>query len=117
MTQTVPPDLAFLQWLIDECGYFHPKPIGNGRYACIRPKAFTHAIITGRIGDRIGIQQNWCYETKAQAIDALNAWDGTGEPVGWFRDTNTGRRVSRSPDEIDENGRRVGAVGVMYVRD
>lgn len=116
MTGEVPPDLAFLQWLIDECGYLYPKPIGNGRYACICPKAFTHAIITGRIGDRMIIQDNWCYETKRQAKDALDQWDGQGEPTGWFRDPHTGRRVSRDPGERDDDGREVGAVGVMYRR-
>jgi hypothetical protein len=39
-----------------------------------------------------------------------------GEPDGWFRHAKTGRRVSRSADEMDENGNRVGAVGVIYVR-
>jgi len=112
----VPPDLAFLQWLIDECGYLHPRPIPGGRYACVRPKIFTHAIVTGRIGDMATIDKNWCYETYQQAKAALDAWDGTGEPEGWFRDPDTGRRVSRSPDERDEDGRLVGKVGVLYIR-
>ena len=41
---------------------------------------------------------------------------GEGEPEGWFRHADSGRRISRSAEEIDENGERVGAVGVLYVR-
>jgi len=114
--EAVPADLAFLQWLVEECGCRDPKPIGGGQYACILRKAFTHAIITGRIGDEFGFNRNYCFETYQQAKAALDAWDGQGEPVGWFRDPTTGRRVSRSPDEIDGDGNEVGAIGVLYVR-
>jgi hypothetical protein len=106
----------FLRWLVEECGYLHPKPIPGGRYACIFPKLYTHAIITGRIGDRVSIGDCWCYEKYVQAVIALSAWDGTGEPEGWIRHPDSGRRVSQSPDEIDDDGRRVGAVGARYVR-
>lgn len=114
--EKLPADLLFLQWLIDECGYKYPKPIGEGRWAAIIPKMFTHAIAVGRIDDFQGIDAHWCYETLAAARVALDAWDGRGEPNGWFRNPDSGRRISRSPDEIDENGQAVGAVGVLYVR-
>lgn len=112
----VPPDLAYLQWLIDACGYLHPKPLPGGRWAAIFPKAFTHAIIAGEIGDYTGFENNWCYETRAQAEAALDAWDGLGAPEGWFRDPVNGLRISRRADERDDDGRVVGEVGRLYVR-
>ena len=113
---SIPPDLAFLQWLIDECGYKHPRPLPGGRFACVARMMFTHALLVGRIGDRVGYADRWCYRSEAAAYKALQAWDGTGEPTGWVRHPDSGRRVSESPDERDQNGERVGEVGVTYVR-
>jgi hypothetical protein len=110
----VPDDIAFLQWLLDQ-GFKHPKPIGNGQYAGILPKLFTHAVVVGRIGDYIGFDDLWCYTTEVAATTALNAWDGRGEPTGWVRHPASGRRVSQSPDEFGEDG-PIGATGVTYIR-
>jgi hypothetical protein len=112
----VPPDLAFLQWLIDEAGFLHPKPIPGNRWAALQPKLFTCAVATGRMGDRVGFDERWCYAAMRDARAALDAWDGQGEPSGWIRHPTTGRRVSRTGDEIGEDGNRVGAIGVVYVR-
>lgn len=109
-------DLLFLQWLIDACGYRDPRPLGDGRYACIAPMAFTHAILVGRIGDMAGYGDRWCYRDYSAARCALDAWDGRGEPVGWHRHPDSGRRVSVSGEEVDADGAKVGAVGVTYVR-
>lgn len=113
----IPADLAFLQWLIDACGCLSPKPINGGtHYAAVLPMAFTHSIITARMFDGCTYDRRWCYHTREQAKAALDAWDGTGEPTGWHRDPVTGRRVSERADEYDDNGKRVGAIGVMYYR-
>lgn len=116
MSDAILDELGFLQWLIDECRYRDPRPIGNSRYACIRPMVYTHAIITGRIGDRAEIDRHWCYHSYPAAKLALAAWDGTGEPAGWHRDPTTGRRISQRGDEIDGNGEAVGEIGKIYVR-
>ena len=113
MSQAVPPDLAYLQWLLD-IGYMHPRPLPGGRYGCIIRMAYTHAVVVGQIGDQIGYDDRWCYATCEAAVAALAAWDGNGEPRGWIRHPASGRRVSQSPDEYGPSG-RVGAVGVEYV--
>lgn len=105
----------FLSWLETECGYKFVREIPNDHYAAIYPKMFTHAIITGRVGDRVSLGDCWCYPDFASAVRALAAWDGTGEPQGWMRHPDSGRRVSRSFTEIDEAGRPV-PIGVAYVR-
>jgi hypothetical protein len=108
---------AFLARLEAENGYSNGKLIRGGtQYATIAPKMYTHAIITGRVGDMFGYGDCWCYPSRAAACRALADWDGEGEPEGWIRHPDTGRRVSQSPDEYDANQRRVGAVGVLYVR-
>lgn len=86
-------DAAFLTWLVKECGYRNPKPIGNGRYACIAPFMFTQAIIVGRMGAYGAYDDRWCYLSYRMAKEALDAWDGKGEPKGWHRHPGTGRRV------------------------
>jgi hypothetical protein len=107
---------AFLQWLTVECGYRDARIVRADRYAAIHRKLYTHAIITGRLGDRVGFGDCWCYETYSAAKQALDAWHGDGEPEGWLRNPGTGRRISRSATEIGATGREVGAVGVAYVR-
>jgi hypothetical protein len=82
-------EVLFLQWLIDNCGYRDPKPIGGDRYTC--------------------------YPDYASARAALDAWDGRGEPQGWTRHPASGRRVAPPEGAHDNAGRRV-AAGERYVR-
>jgi hypothetical protein len=95
----VSPEALWLAGFCTENHYSHPKLIGDGRYACVMPFLFTHAIITGRIGNRSTYEDRWCYATSAKAIAAIEAWDGTGEPVGWHRHPGTGRRRTEDGEE------------------
>lgn len=106
--------MTFLQWLVDECGYRDPKEIGGGRYAAIYRKAFTVAIIVGRIGDTMSHDDNWCYRDYPSAKLALDAWDGNGDPKGWHRHPASGRRVAPPEGAYDDDGRKV-AAGESYV--
>ena len=96
MTQRVGAALleaaCFLTWLKQECGYKNPRPLDSGRWAAIWPLMFTHAIITGKIGNTTDVDDRWCYPDYPAAQAALDAWDGTGEPQGWTRHPATGRR-------------------------
>lgn len=110
--------MVFLHILTTENGYRHARPTGGGRWACIAPKAYTHAIITGRIGDHVSISNNWCYHNLIEAKAALDAWerDGyAGEPKGWHRHPATGRRLAETDDCYDDDGKLV-PIGTMYVR-
>jgi hypothetical protein len=110
----VPADLAFLHWLT-EMGFLHPRPIPGGRWAAVQPKLYTHSISIGRIGDESGIDDCWCYPTRAEAEAALEAWDGTGEPEGWMRNPTRGRRRALTEGEYDEDDRPV-PLGAIYRR-
>lgn len=105
----------YLAWLVERCGYRDPRYLGGGRCAYIIPKIYTHAIAMGRVGDLIGVGECWCYETYDAARAALDAWDGLGEPKGWIRHPDSGRRLARAPGERDEEGNLV-PLGATYVR-
>jgi hypothetical protein len=87
-----------LQWLAHMAaknGYAAPTPMGNGRYCCIVPFIFTTGIITGRMGDDYGYTDRWCFEHIGAALTALFDWAGKdfeGEPQGWHRHPDSGRR-------------------------
>lgn len=69
------------------------KPVDGGtRYVAVIPFLFTTAVICGRTADRAGYEDRWCYEDLGSAVAAFEAWDGTGEPGGWHRHPNSGRR-------------------------
>lgn len=80
--------------------YSSVKHFPDGECAWIARFAFTTAILYGLTP--YGHRDRWCYPTAADARRALDEWDGTGEPEGWHRHPDTGRR-------LDEHGR-------MYVR-
>ncbi len=82
----------FMSLLCSHTGYLHPRPLPGGRYGVIAQFLFTYAIITGRIGDFWAYDNRWCYRNFQSAKDALDAWDGLGEPIGWHRHPMTGRR-------------------------
>ena len=90
----------YFTYLLSQEGYSDPRPIRENEYACIVNFIFTHAIIVGRIGQYGTYNDRWCYETYEKAKAAFDAWDGVGEPDGWHRHPNTGRR--REFDELGE---------------
>jgi len=106
------------QWLDRMAPMLHierPKLIGNGRYAGLSKMIFTTAIITGEVGDTAQYEDRWCYNGHEAAANALAMWDGTGEPTGWVRHPSSGRRVSQTGNEIDDEGNQVAGIGVEYV--
>ena len=114
-TFELPRDLVFLHCLMRENGYLHARPIGGGLYACIRPLMFTHAIITGRIGNTDSFEDQWCYRSRTEARLSLDAWNGVGEPNGWHRHPATGRRLAETVDCRDGYGRLV-PIGTIYTQ-
>jgi hypothetical protein len=85
-------------WLSKFCEanrYGCPQVLPGGRYACLSPFLFTVAIITGDLGDEWGYRDRWCYENSYLAAAALVEWgkrNYEGEPIGWHRHPDSGRR-------------------------
>lgn len=92
-------DQEFINWLKDEQLYPEAKAFEDGRYAAIYPLIYTYAIIEGRIGDKGGYDDRWCYTTREAAMKAYNEWNGVGEPSGWIRNPRTGRRRDETGKE------------------
>ena len=78
-------------------GYTHIKYFENGRQAAIAPFMFTCAIICDI--DRCGYNERWCYHSNLAAVQALDVWNGKGEPEGWHRHPKTGRRRDEDGNE------------------
>jgi hypothetical protein len=81
------------QLIADSNEYTHYTVLPNGRDACICKFAFTYAILADIT--EWGYGDRWCYETRGKAIHGLGEWmqrDGEGEPEGWHRHVDSGRR-------------------------
>jgi hypothetical protein len=92
-------ELSFMDWLKNECGYSHVRPLPGKRWAATSRLMYTTAIVTGTIGDKINVADRWCYSNPNVATAALEAWDGAGEPQGWHRHPATGRRRNENGSE------------------
>lgn len=104
-----------LDWLAHE--YLLPRKVGGDHWVAIAERVGgAGAIVRGRMDDSCGWSDEWMYETLSQAVLACSVWNGYGDPCNWVRHKPSNRRISRSPDEVDGQGNRVGAVGVVYVR-
>ena len=50
----------------------------------VRPYIFTGGIVIEL--DEVGYEERYCYATLTEAITALEAWDGVGDPSGdWIK--------------------------------
>ncbi|HEY0203839.1 MAG TPA: hypothetical protein VGC15_06810 [Acetobacteraceae bacterium] len=96
-------------------GYTNLKPLPGHRYAALRRFGFTTAIVVGKLDDLYGIGDRWCYHDAAMAADALAAWNGAGEPVGWHRHPGSGRRLAEDDEAWDGDNNQV-PQGMVYLR-
>jgi hypothetical protein len=93
-------ETVFLDWLTKDCGYKDVKRLPDGRYACIYPLMFTHAIITVQADDYTSMGDHWCYYTYGAARAALDDWSGTDEPLGWHKHPRSNRcRIDGDPEK------------------
>lgn len=80
-------------------GYLYLKLFEDGTEAVVAPLFSTAAIL--HVLNDWGYENRWCYKTVQAAKDALDAWDGTGEPEGWHRHPTTGRRREDGKEYIN----------------
>lgn len=70
---------SLLTKLLDN-GYSHLKRLPDGTICGVAPMAYTGGLFVGL--DASGYRYRYCYETVAQASEALGAWNGEGDPPG-----------------------------------
>jgi len=85
------------QKIAEVCGYLNYREFDNGRDAAIVPMLYTHALVADL--DNFGYGDRWCYKTFEGAQNALAEWSGDGEPNGWHRHPDTGRRRENGDPE------------------
>lgn len=81
--------------------------MGNGQVAYAERLMFHWALKTSDIGDTEMYDRRYCYEggSPIRVMKALLEWqerDWKGEPTGWRRDPNTGRRRNDDGDPATE---------------
>lgn len=73
-------------------GYFPARVLPNGETVGIVRMNFTFGLFVGI--DRLGNRGRYCYPTRQDAIEAMEKWDGTGDPPGpWIK-----RKVAGMPE-------------------
>ena len=84
----------FTAWLLEQYRVTpdHLKLLDDGRYILASPLMFHWTMMIGRVGDTWGYDTRYCYTHEAVALTALALWNGEGDPVGWHRHPDTGRR-------------------------
>ncbi len=83
-------------WILYRAGrdYLHVRELSDGRAVFLMP------MIAGNLRLAIGdpgspfFDDGWCYQAEQTELAwrAAPGWDGEGEPEGWYRHPETGRR-------------------------
>jgi hypothetical protein len=82
-------DLGLLRWAWRQ-GYPYIREIGEGRVVGVE-LLFRHTGLLF-VGTRHERHDLWCYADIPTAVQAAQSWDGAGEPSGWSRHPQSGRR-------------------------
>lgn len=65
----------------------------SDRYGALYPMTFGKwRLNLGRLETITVVDACYCYASVLDAVDALEGWNGTDEPSGWFRCPTDGRR-------------------------
>jgi hypothetical protein len=68
--------------LLEANGYRHIRRLPTGELAAIASMVFTTGLFVGL--DESGYRTRFCFESEHVARTALENWDGTGFPPGWW---------------------------------
>jgi len=75
-----------------ETWWFYRRDLGDGRTLWLQSMlAGNLRISTGPTGG-MSFDQNWCFHDHDAAWRAAVGWNGHGDPEGWYKHINTGRR-------------------------
>jgi hypothetical protein len=77
-----------------ETGILHVRKLPTGELAGVQRMMFTWGLMVGL--DHAGYRTRFCYESCADAVAALESWDGSGWPPGYW--------VKQKPEDIHGPG-------------
>ena len=78
-----------------ERGVIATRTLDDGRVLDVCPLGWGYAHLGLILPEDAGLgiySDAWQYQSRSSALDALERWDGEGEPEGWYRHPATGRR-------------------------
>lgn len=87
----------FADWMREQYGpymaFLFKK--GDDEWVSIERLLFHWTMKVGEVGDYCGYRTRYCYENYATALGAAAIWadaNWEGEPIGWHRHPDSGRR-------------------------
>lgn len=84
--------MGSLMSLLREEGYLDIREIPGKGLCALKPFMFTWGLMVGL--NRIGYDYRYCYQNLADALRALQKWDGEGDPPGpWIKRKGGGEDV------------------------
>lgn len=85
----------------DQRWWFHKRALPDGRVLYLHPMAFSNVRISvSPDAEAQWFDQTYCFHDQDAAWRAALGWDGEGDPEGWVRHHQTGRR---RPDGTPES--------------
>lgn len=67
---------------LEALGYFPVKQLPNGKWAGVMDMVFTVGLFVGL--DETGYRTRFCFPSWPEAAQALEEWDGTNFPPGFW---------------------------------
>lgn len=71
-------------------GYLFVRELPGGKWVGLHPQAFTTGLFVGLT--ETSYERRYCYEKFIDAFEAIQAWDGKGDPPGpWVKEKPSDR--------------------------
>lgn len=70
--------------------YAARKDFGDGRSGYVMPMTYGKGRLCVGETDALTFESAYCYDSCTAAAAALELFDGVGDPVGWFKNLQTG---------------------------
>ena len=81
------------EWFLAET-YYRSRQLPDGRWIAVRDMLFTTGLYVDI--DEWSWRTRFCFEHAAEAVQALEEWDGTGDPPGmWIKEKPSNRMNPR----------------------
>ncbi len=81
--------------------YTKMKTLADGRICGVHRLIYHWTMQVGI--SEFGYEERYCFATQEMAETAMDAWDGTGDPILWHRHPETGRRRNVVTGEIEKD--------------